>query len=189
MSEKKELYFLGLLPPPDLADRIHELKKEIAEKYQSSYSLKIPEHITIIPPFYCKDDNTEKVSELLKNFVKTIPDFEVQLKNFGHFNSRVIFIPALSNPTMAMEQLYYSTKKYFEDNLSFLESLKLNNDFVSHLTIANRDLKPMYFRQAWEQYKDKEFNESFKARHLSLLRLEDGLWKRFQEFEFSRKGQ
>ena len=185
MSQNKELYFLALMPPQPLAEKIHELKKEIASTYHSKYSLKIPEHITIIPPFYCKDDDLENLSNFLNDFVKTIPAFGVQLKDFGHFNSRVIFIPAFSNPAPALEQLYYSTRDMFKQNLSFLESLKLSDDFVSHLTIANRDLKPADFRNAWEQFKNKKLEESFSATHLSLLRLENGLWKRFKEFEFN----
>ena len=185
MSSNKELYFLALLPPQEMAERIHEFKKEMAEKYESRYSLKIPEHITIIPPFYCKDDDLNRLSNILKDFARSIQPFEVRLKDFGHFNSRVIFIPALSTPATALEHLYYSTKNAFQENLSFLESLKLSDEFVSHLTIANRDLKPMHFRKAWEEFKEKKFDESFAAEHLSLLRLDEGIWKKFEDFQFS----
>src|SRR5437879_352960 len=93
-GDKKELYFLALMPPLPVAQKIHRLKEEIAEKYNSRHSLKVPEHVTLIPPFRCEDEELKVMSEAVALSLNTCSHFEIILKNFGHFNNKIIFMEA-----------------------------------------------------------------------------------------------
>jgi len=184
MSSDKELYFIALMPPPSLAEKIYSIKEEIAKKYNSKHSLKVPEHITIIPPFRCDEDQLDKVVIVVTDFSKTISSFKILLKNFGHFGHKIIFIEAFSRPENALPDLYNSLKKCFENELSFVEGLGLKDEFHSHLTIANRDLKKPEFDEVWPEFKERKFEESFRVNSLFLLNHPDNIWRSFKEFHF-----
>src|SRR4051812_40999929 len=106
MNLVKQLYFIALLPPKALAAQIHSVKEEIAADFHSRYALKIPEHITLIPPFHCSDELLEMLSARLKNLCHKKKPFEILLKNFGHFDKSVLFIQASSQPNEAIQRLH-----------------------------------------------------------------------------------
>ena len=180
--QSKELYFIALLPPSELAQKIHTIKEEIAKKYKSYHSLKVPEHITVIPPFRCDEDELNKMHKSVQNVSSTINPFEVQLKNFGHFGYKVMFIMANSHPQNALPDLFQALKKVFISELSFI-NITLNDGYTSHLTIANRDLNQSAFRKAWGEFKEREFEETFSVSSLFILNHPNNIWTPFKEFK------
>ncbi|MBK5277935.1 MAG: 2'-5' RNA ligase family protein, partial [Bacteroidia bacterium] len=56
--------------------------------------------------------------------------------------------------------------------------------FHPHLTLAFRDLKKPMFEKAWEEFKSKEYSESFAAKHFTLLKHNGKVWESLKDFEF-----
>jgi 2'-5' RNA ligase len=184
MIPKKHLYFIALLPPHTLAMQIHFIKEEIAVKYRSKYALKIPEHITLIPPFHCSDELLETIIDRLKNLCHEKHPFEVVLRNFGQFNKSVLYIQASSHPIEAIAMLHQAVKKVLVEEFSSVKFPQNGGKFTPHLTIANKDLTKSNFKRAWEELGKKNFEAEFLVNSICLLNHVNGLWERAVDIPF-----
>src|SRR5262245_34444293 len=144
MSRGKHLYFLALMPPEPLAKKVHEFKTEIAGKYGSTYSLPVPEHITIIAPFFCFENHEEEICSKLENFAKTFSQFSISLKDFGHFKDHTIYIHPVDQPENSTRQLFEAVFDFMQNEFLFLPKMKRYSSFNPHMTIAYRDLQPVF---------------------------------------------
>ena len=72
-----------------------------------------------------------------------------------------------------------------EARLEF-NSKVLTHQLHPHMTIATRDLSEEAFEQAWPQYESKEFNASFEAKSLFLLKHNGQHWNIYKEFCFGQ---
>jgi 2'-5' RNA ligase len=161
------------------------LKEEIAEKYKSKYSLKIPEHITLIPPFHCSDEMLETLCNRLNNLCVEKKPFEVLLKDFSHFGKAVLYIQASSQPPELIQQLHTDLLKLFFEEFSSMKIPQSEGKFTPHLTIANRDLTKQKFKEAWHEFAERKFEERFMVKSIFLLRHIDGIWKPEKEIKFA----
>jgi 2'-5' RNA ligase len=184
MKPSKQLYFIALLPPPELAKQVHSIKEEIAIKYGSRYSLKIPEHITLIPPFHCSDDLFESLIARLKNLCHEKKPFEISLKNFGQFNKSVLYIQASSQPEESLTVLHSEVAKVFSEEFSSIKLPQNAEKFAPHITIANKDLSKKNFNKAWEEFQTKTFEEQFAANSIYILKHVGGLWEKENQIPF-----
>lgn len=177
------LYFIAILPPEALSERIKELKLELAKKYQTRHALKLPAHITLQIPFRISKTREEKLQQILKNFSEKQKPFEIKTAGFGRFSRKVLFIAITENPELV--QLHRELQKYLDKNLQLKENEKDNN-FHPHFTIATRDLSYLNFEPAWKEFKDLEFNESFSAKALVLFKHTGKTWEAFPEYHFKK---
>ena len=46
-----QLYFIALIPPPDLREAVLQLKEEMRDRFQAKHALTSPAHITLQMPF------------------------------------------------------------------------------------------------------------------------------------------
>ncbi|MGN8224599.1 2'-5' RNA ligase family protein [Gracilimonas sp. BCB1] len=170
-----QLYFIALIPPSPLQDEIQELKLEVKEKFESSHSLNAPPHITLLSPFRLEDQNEVKLSSLIEDFTKSATPFEVQLRDFSTFPPRVIFIdvektPALMNMQEQLEELARSNPDLFNYNYD-------KRPYHPHLTLAFKDLTKKNFYKAWKEFENRDFDGSFTADTLHLLRHDGVRWQ------------
>ena len=86
------LYFLAIIPPKEIYKRIKSLKQEIAEKYKAKHALKLPAHITLQIPFQLSESEENILIGFLEIFAENQKSLRVDLKDFGRFNQKVIFI-------------------------------------------------------------------------------------------------
>jgi 2'-5' RNA ligase len=184
MKPGKQLYFIALLPPKELAAQVHSVKEEIAAKYDSRYSLKIPEHITLIPPFHCSNELFELLTARLKNLCQKEKPFEVFLNNFGHFNKSVLCIQASSQPKEAAAMLRSGVAKVFSEEFSSVKLPQNEEKFTPHMTVANKDLTKINFKKAWEEFSQLSFEEQFSVSSIYLLKHVNGLWEMELEILF-----
>ena len=168
----KSLYFIALIPPEPLRNRIVELKLKFAEKYQTNHALKSPPHITLIPPFNFRNEEEKRIIELLEIFTQTANPFNVTIKGFGTFKPKVIYLDFTENELLNSFQMRLS--KEFKD-ISGL-NLKKGKLFAPHMTLAFRDLSPQMFYRAWEKYKLETFEASFMVKSLFLLKHNGKCW-------------
>lgn len=184
-SEEKQLYFLAVIPPEPVYSEAQTLKQLFADEYNSKAALRSPPHVTLHMPFLIKP---EKESELLQvlvaEFVKPTP-FEIRLDGFGQFKQRVIYIKI--EPSDQLEALHKSLQRVMKQNFNIFNADYKDRGFNPHLTVAFRDLKKQEFKNAWSQFKDRDFSANVLVNSFSLLKHNGKHWEVFKDFELRKE--
>lgn len=170
-----QLYFIAIMPPAEIRDRITQLKKEFSEKYSSKQALKSPPHITLHMPFRWKDKKVDQLHTFVKNINKRLEPFEVALKGFDFFEPRVVFVNVLPNDALRRLQseiVQQARKELLLDNANYKD-----RPFHPHMTIAFRDLKKPMFYAAQAHYSEKEINHVFWVEKIELLKHDGERWQ------------
>ncbi len=177
------LYFIAILTPPKITGQVRSIQKEFEKNYDSKRQLKIPVHLTLVPPFKRDADFEKTMIPSLQDFAEEQQPFEIDLQDFGAFGERVIFVNVRKNDRLKKLHRdlisWLSAKLYFED-------LETGKRFHPHVTLANRDLKPEAFKKAWPEFKKRTFSASFHATSIYLLKHNSLVWEIFHEFQFGR---
>jgi len=176
----KAMYFIAIVLPEPLLSEVSAIKHALSKKYKTYASLKSPAHITLVPPFFFKEEDEYLLVRMLKEFRQDIPSFPVQLNGFGSFPPRVIFVnPEKSEP---LNVLHAALGKHVRNYLP--ERKKQSPPFHAHVTVANRDWSEYDFYAAWEEMRSQPFEGSFIAEHYSLLKLKKEKWKILANFSW-----
>ncbi len=175
---KDPLFFIAILPDASIQKEVTAFKQYCAKHFNASHSLTSPPHITLIPPFPWSMGNLQKLGDALEDFAARQQPFPISLENFGAFPPRVIFVEI--KPNQQLEALQASLAKHLEITIG----LKKEDDrpFNPHLTIAHRDLQRRIFPDAWAHFSTEEYQRTFQADHLTLLRHTQRKWEIEEEF-------
>lgn len=174
-------YFIALIPSEPVFSETEKIKLEISQKYDNKSSLRSPSHITLHMPFEIKQEKEEGLIKTLSEF-KFSSSFDVQLKNFGCFEPKVIFINVVKNETLIIlqKELVFHVKS----TLNIFNQYEDKRGFHPHLTVAFRDLKKENFYLAYKEYQTKSFEASFSSKSFFLLKHDGKRWHPFKEFVF-----
>lgn len=170
------LYFVCILPPDDIGMQLTAFKEEIANQYGSNYALRLPPHITLIPPFEYPDSGIEHVTECQDKALWGTPQFTINLNGFGCFSNRVIYIDTVR--TAALSTLYLTLVKAYKE---LGKNIDASRPFNPHMTIANRDLTPTRFDAAWPAFANRAYQAQFEVNAIHLLKHIGGRWQLFHE--------
>ena len=77
-------YFLAIMPPTEIEQRIYSLKQEVAEKFNSKAALRSPAHITLHMPFLWKEAKEVRLVDKLVQATK-LKNFNLLLDGFAAF--------------------------------------------------------------------------------------------------------
>lgn len=166
------MYFVALVLPGGLDEKILPLKKWMAENYNARVGLKSPAHITIVPPFWMEEEKQQALISDIEMISAGMTIFQISTNNFSSFAPRTLFIAVEANDNL-------TGLKKTADNFFRNTTYKMKTDarpFHPHITIATRDVRRKDFWEAWEHFKDKKFTEEFTATGLSLLRHNGRTW-------------
>lgn len=178
---RTSLFFIALIPDKDLRKKIHTIKEDFSQRFESHKALKVYPHITLKAPFKCSAGGKK---ELLNWFSETLirqKPFLIHLKGFGAFHnnkSPVVFInPMPSQELMQMQkELMVSFNSIFP---AYMHPVDIG--FKPHITVAYRDLTPENFSRAWQEYKDKPFKDVFDVHSIYLLEHDTKKWNVINE--------
>lgn len=173
--QQKQLYFIAVLPPSPLLEEIDVLKHYFEKQYQSKASLNSPPHITLHMPFEWKEEKETKLINTLRDFLKTQRAITLQLENFGCFEPRVIFINVIKNKLL--DAFQRELHQAFKKELNLFNAYYRDLPFHPHITLAFRDLKKTQFYKAWEEFREKKIEYSFRAGQISLLKHDGKVWQ------------
>ncbi len=179
----RELYFFALLTPFTISGEVDEIKREFANKYESTKAMRTPSHITIIPPFFANNEFETAIENKVLKLVSGFEPFNINLSGFGEFNNKVIFIEVEKNEDL---EIFYKAFSAFFTGIGF-ELTAMNKFFHPHVTVAFRDLTPENFKKAWPEFQKREFANSFSASSVHLLKHQNDTWTVFKEFRFGEK--
>lgn len=176
---RKDLFFIALLPPPDIQAEVTAFKQQAARKFHSAHALRSPPHITLYPPFRWPADRLRQLEASLRDFALGEAPFDLELYNFDCFRPRVIFVDILPNPALAAFQ--QRLRERLEGGLQLKH--RDHRPYHPHLTIAFRDLRRSVFAEAWAHFSQIGFERSFPVKAVTLLRHEDHRWEIAKNFE------
>lgn len=181
MSLKTSLYFIALLPPEPLKSDIQQLKQEVKEKFQSSHSLNAPPHITLISPFHVNKGDLPMLRSMLEGYAQKSSVFEIKLENFSSFPPRVVFINVAKSE--ALIRLRQKLEELIRSEPVFSYNYQ-ERPYQPHITLAFKDLTKSNFYRAWDEFKTRRFDASFRANELSLLKHTGEYWEIEERFPF-----
>jgi 2'-5' RNA ligase len=167
------MYFIALVAPGDINGQVLKWKNFMKERYDCVVALRSPAHITIIPPFWMEDPLEEILKTDLDSFSSGQEPFQIELKDFGAFKPRVIFVDLLPNPSLHSLQ---SALQEFLTGRNRYPFKRGDRPFHPHLTIATRDLHKKAFHEAWAVFKEKEYEAAWQVKGISLLRHNQKNW-------------
>jgi 2'-5' RNA ligase len=178
------LYFIAIVIPEDINIKVLQWKHYMLDNFQCKVALKSPAHITLISPFQLPDNLQAEMQAILPAFAAQQQGFPIQLKNFAAFKPRVIYVDVLPNPPLnelktALETTLLQTNRF--------SIKKEERPFHPHVTIANRDLRKEDFRQAWQHFQQINYEASFMARAIALLRHNGQVWEIAHSFSLNTK--
>lgn len=181
---KTALYFIALMPPAEIAERVHAFKEEFAERFNSSYSLKVPAHITLIPPVFIEPELMEQnIALLLRQFAGSHKPFTITLKDFKAFKPRVIYIDV---PEKDEIKTLYKELAAALRRTGWFPSKVITGAYNPHMTIAYRNLEPNDFELAWSEFSHRKFSASFKTDHITLLKHNRKHWEILDEYRLGK---
>jgi len=183
--DRKELYFIALIPHIELRNEIRAIKERMRSEYGAEHALKSPAHITLQMPFKRDIGDEPVITASLEKFALQENSFTVRLDGFGSFAPRVIYI-RITDPE-PVRALYKRLKMVLAGDLNF-DTAEIMGDLLPHITVATRDLAKEAFADAWPEMKDEKFTGVFEVQSLFLLKHNGRNWDILKEFPFRENG-
>lgn len=167
----RALYFVAIVLPEPLSSEVRKLQEYTANHFNSRHALKSPPHLTLVAPFAVYDAANTPGAILAKACSLWKP-LNVTLEGFGNFGRRVIFVRVLESPEMAAMARGLSEQL----RAAGFDVRVETRPFHPHVTLAFRDLSPGMFQRAFDYFNALPFSAEFQARHIALLKHEQGRW-------------
>lgn len=174
-------YFIAIVPPEPVLQRITEIKESIYKNYGTKGALRSPAHITLHMPFSWEENKEEKLVSALQ-LIKQPNSFLIGLNGFNCFEPRVVFIAV--TPNSELDSLQAQVVKQCKQQLHLFNQSEDLRGFHPHLTVAFRDLKKATFYRLWEEYQHKSFDTTFNCSSFYLMKQVGERWEMYKEFLF-----
>lgn len=184
MDKTEGTYFIAIVPPSEILEQIEHVKQTISTKYATKGALRSPAHITLQMPFKWPEKKLALLEEKISQFVLGQSGFAIQLKNFGAFPPRVIYVDIAENEKL--QNLQQHLERWLKVHLHIFGANHSHRAFHPHITVAFRDLKKPAFFQAWTAWKDGIFSADFMLKNISLLKHDGKKWQVFADYELNK---
>lgn len=165
---EQSLWFLAILPPHDVADRVRAVQQEIADRFGPRKILRIPVHVTLEAPFRLNEEDAARMTEHLRAFFAKQASFTLELRNFGTFRHSVVFLEVVPNLTLL--ELHEHTSALLRDEHAYIKERSWQQGYTPHVTVANRDVTPAAHRAIWSEFNTRKFYAKFAVHEIHLLR-------------------
>ncbi len=121
----------------------------------------------------------------MKELANDHQPFSLQLKDFGAFEPRVIFVDVEEN--LKLRALQKNIARSMRKSLNVFNDDYKNRGFTPHITVAFRDLKKPEFLKAWEKMQHESFDGSFLVSAIQLLKHDGSRWNIHEQYELRVK--
>ncbi|MEM6451348.1 MAG: 2'-5' RNA ligase family protein [Cyanobacteria bacterium P01_D01_bin.105] len=181
-SSERHRFFIALLPPHNVQVEANKIKAIMRDDYASKAAFRSPPHITLHAPFEWPLLERHKLNNVLSQFAAAQSPVPITLDGFNAFKPHVIYINVVKREgLMALQPKLLDV---MEETLGIVSKSDRHRNFVPHLTVAFRDLKPAMFRKAWAVFQHREIHFDFVAQHLALLIHDGKLWQIEEKYAF-----
>jgi 2'-5' RNA ligase len=186
MNELTALYMFAVMPPEELAGKIHNERLNFSGTYGFVKALKPPVHITLYEPFkltLAEASPFEKSISALQAWADRKAPFRIELKDYNYFDNTlhpVLYIDVVKNE--ALKELQSGLRTELKQ---YIRVEKRNNTYHPHVTVGYRDVKPEIFPAIRVDYSRRRFRETFECSSFFLWKHMNGNWQVFREFAFN----
>jgi 2'-5' RNA ligase len=172
-------YFIAIVLPEPLLSKVEALKQDLFSQYRLKGALRCPSHITLHRPFIWKAEKEALLIEKLTAF-RFEPKFNIELRHFGFFEPRVIYLDVLPNENL--NAFHKQLKTFAKKELQLFNEYDDLRAFKPHVTIASRDLKKDLFYALKEKFSSSELSLNFSFTQFSLLKF-NKIWEEIARFD------
>ncbi|MFT4304904.1 MAG: 2'-5' RNA ligase family protein [Candidatus Woesearchaeota archaeon] len=142
-----------------------QIELELCNKFGLCWGLRQSSHITIKAPF--ETDKLAPFIQYLESLAKEIVPFNVELKGFNYFDSKVIFLDVRENPSL--KELHFHILKDMKEKFG-IEPSQFEGDKVKfHSSLALEDVTEEKFEKAKKYLKKYNPNFKFKAKKIGIF--------------------
>ncbi|MBF9140309.1 2'-5' RNA ligase family protein [Hymenobacter properus] len=173
------LYLVALLPPEPVFSETWALKQEVHRLTGSRNAVRLPPHITLVPPLRQPDEFEAACTAVLAAFVATQQPFSVSLDGFAWFGNRTLFVHV--SEAEALQSFHAALMAWCKAHLP--EVQPENRPFTPHLTLATRDLPPAQVTALREQFAARSYTGTFTVHNITLFRHDGQQWQPRATFE------
>lgn len=176
-------YLVLALPYAEINEEVRGFKRDFFKQHGAYSGQNSCAHVRLIS-FFQMSDREERVLSSIADVVSNMQSFEVFLNGFNVDNrQRELYIDILNKESLS--DVYHVLRmKLFEElvSLSFL-----NPRYEPHLSIG-KDLSPLQFIGAAEEYKEKPYTNNFRITRLHVLRRQAPfrVWEKLTELPFAK---
>jgi 2'-5' RNA ligase len=186
MKNDKELYFIALVPDEPVYSEIWQLKEEIRDRFASKAALRSPPHITLHMPFKWPSKKEALLGSTLQAVAEEQEPFIITLNKFGAFEPRVIYVGVEESAELTGLQKTIATQAAA---VWHIYPMSGGRPFRPHMTIAFRDLKKPKFYEAWQEFKERPYQNTMPVRKICLLKHNGKHWFEDKHFALNKKVQ
>lgn len=172
VKPQTQLYFIALLPEPEIERELYQFKIDLFEKYGYKASLKSPAHITLIPPFSWPVQQAEEIKNIFLQYLVQTPTLDINIQGFDTFGDKVFYAKPI-----CPKEIFDLQKDIFQHFQPYL-SEKLQNQFHfrPHITIANRDINSNDLPQIITDFHLKNFYRQTIISEITMFRHDGSKW-------------
>ena len=176
----ESLYFLAILPPKTIAEKIYGYKQLAKDKFSAKAALRSPAHITLHMPFKWKVKKEAILIERLSGFTFSDLPIHIQLNNFAFFPPRVAYIHVEDNEKLGM--LQNELAKYIRKQLNIYNADYKDRPFHPHITVAFRDIKKSIYPELETFFSKENYSAEFYASKICLMKHNGKVWNEIMCF-------
>lgn len=167
------LYLVAALPPEPVLAEAWALKQEVHRRTGSRNAVRLPPHITLLPPFRAPADFEADCLAVLTAFAATEPAFEVALDGFAWFGDRTLFVRVVA--AEALQAFHARLRGWCAAHLPPVPPE--NRPYTPHLTLATRDLPPAQVPALRQLFAGRAYAAAFAVAGLTLFRHDGRQWQ------------
>lgn len=179
MSAESFMFFLAIVPPSPVYEEMQKIKEEFAAEYNTKAALRSPPHITLHMPFTMEAKKMENLHKALADCVSSFSKFRIEVKNFGAFEPRVVFVNVELNENLSA--LHKEIRDLMKTKFNILNQDYKTRPFHPHITIAFRDLKKSKYYEAWKKYSRENYTQEFMCENICILKHNGKVWEIYRE--------
>jgi 2'-5' RNA ligase len=169
----RQLYLVALLPPEPVFAQTWALKQEVHRLTGSRNAVRLPPHITLLPPFREANDFESACTAALATFAATQTSFSVSLENFAWFSDRTLFVGV---PGKAALQAFHA--RLLDWCAAHLPTIPREaRPYTPHLTLATRDLPPAQVPMLRQLFTERTYAATFEVANFTLFRHDGQHWQ------------
>ena len=167
------LYLVALLPPEPVFSQVWGLKEEVHRLTGSRNAVRLPPHITLLPPWRASADAETAYTAALAAFAATEEGFLVALDGFAWFGDRTLFVHV--SQAEALRALQARLVAWCEAHALAIPAE--TRRYTPHLTLATRDLPLAQVPVLRQLFAARAYTATFAAAQFTLFRHDGQLWQ------------
>jgi 2'-5' RNA ligase len=177
----RTLYLVALLPPEPVFAQTWALKQEVRRLTGSRNAVRLPPHITLLPPFHEAADFENTCAAALATFAATHTSFLVSLEDFAWFGDRTLFVDVSGKA--ALEVFHARLLDWCTAHLPTIP--REARPYTPHLTLATRDLPPAQVPMLRQLFTERTYAATFEMANFTLFRHDGQHWQQSATFALS----